>query len=141
MNLSWSFGINSEIPESIHNLANATEKCLIYSTSNTGVIYDWVNSTQKHLRGHCNKISAIASSKCKKWIITADEGKDSLLIVWGINIRRLQTGILNVWDAVPTKTFFNIHGDRGVKSVKFSADAKWIVSLGSGKLFISYNRG
>lgn len=136
MNLSWSFGINNEIPENIHNLANANEKFIVYSASNTGVIYDWVNSSQKHLRGHCNKISAIASSKCKKWIITADEGKDSLMIVWGINIRRIQTGMPNIWDAVPTKTFFNIHGDKGARSVKLSSDAKWIVSIGAGKLQI-----
>lgn len=133
MNLSWSFGINSEIPDNIHNLANATEKCIVYSASNTAIIYDWVNASQKHLRGHCNKISAIASSRCKKWIITADEGKDSLMIVWGINIRKMQNGMPNIWDAIPTKTFFSIHNDKGVRSVKFSVDAKYIVSIGCGK--------
>lgn len=132
MNRSWSFGINSEIPENIHNLANANEKLIIYSASNTGVIYDWAHSTQKHLRGHCNKISAIASSKCKRWIITADAGKDSLMIVWEINIRQLQAEMPNICDAVPIKTFFSAHKDKGVRSVKFSNDAKYIISLGCG---------
>ena len=133
MNLSWSFGINSEIPDNIHNIANSNDKYIIYSTSNTGVVYDWVNSTQKHLRGHCNKISAIASSKCKRWIITADQGKDCLAIVWEMNIKQLQVGMPNFCDAVPIKTFFSIHGDKGARSIKFSADAKYIISLGFGK--------
>jgi WD40 repeat protein len=132
MNLSWSFGINSEIPENIHNLANANDKWLLYAASNTGVIYDWVNSTQKHLRGHCNEISAIASSKCKRWVITADQGKDSLMIVWEINVRVLKAEMPTICDAVPIKTFFGIHGDKGARSVKFSADAKYIISLGCG---------
>ena len=133
MNLSWAFGINSEIPDNIHNLSNADEKFILYSTSNTGIIYDWANAKQRHLRGHCNKISAITTSKCKKWIITADEGSDSLMIVWEINFRQLQPGMPNICDAVPIKTFFGIHNNTGVRSAKFSADSKSIVTIGCGK--------
>ena len=116
MNLSWSFGINSEIPENICNISTANEKFLFYASSNTGILYDWVNAKQKHLQGHCNKISAIASSECKRWIISADEGEDSLMIIWQINIREFQHGMPNIFEAAPIKTFFNAHDNTGTEN-------------------------
>lgn len=65
-------------------------------------------------------ITATACSEDKQWIVTADEGDDSMLVVW------------NSLTAVPERTYFNPHVN-GTKAIAISADNKYIVTLGNEK--------
>ena len=66
--------------------------------------------------GHCNFISCCAVSKDKRWIVTADAGEDSLLVVWDSH------------SGAPVKTLFNPHPS-GICSVDISDDALFVATL------------
>lgn len=90
---------------------------MVYASAHTGVIYD----TQKKkvrtlLQGHVNEITAIAVSRCKRFIATADAGNDSMLVIW---------------DAIsgsPIRTIFDPH-PKGVCALAFSKSGKYIATL------------
>lgn len=52
----------------------------------------------------------------KKWVVTADSGLDSILVVW------------DSITGVPIKTFFNPHPD-GILNVDISPDSLYLVTL------------
>ena len=91
---------------------------IFYSAAHTGVIYDYGNKTQKLLQGHCNQISATMCSEDKRWIVTADTGEDSMLIVW------------DSLSGTPVRTFLNPHPD-GIKCLDLSVDNQFLVTLGN----------
>lgn len=91
---------------------------IFYTSSHTGVIYNHVQKTQKLLQGHCNQITATACSYDKRWVITADTGDDSMLVVWDS-----QSGI-------PVRTFLNPHPN-GVRCMDLSKDNQYIVTIGA----------
>ncbi|KAI9338380.1 WD40-repeat-containing domain protein [Zopfochytrium polystomum] len=81
--LSWTFGFNSTIVGGVHNLSDGnSKKVLFYASSHTGVLYDWVNSRQQLLQGHCNEICATAVTSDKRWLVTAEKGPNPVLIIW-----------------------------------------------------------
>ncbi|RHY53309.1 hypothetical protein DYB26_001921 [Aphanomyces astaci] len=116
LSLSWSFGFNKDIVGGVHSLSDDTVHAIFYTAGHTGVIYNYANRTQKLLQGHCNPISCCAVSEDKRWIVTADRGQDSMLVVWDAT-----TGN-------PIKTIFNPHSD-GVQCLDMSPDAMFIVTL------------
>lgn len=63
-----------------------------------------------------NAIAAVTVSKDKKWIVTADTGDDSMVVVWDS-----ETG-------TPAKTLFNCHPG-GVSALDLAADGKTLVTL------------
>jgi len=91
-------------------------QAIFYFTAHTGVIYNFVNRTQLLLQGHCNAISCSAVSEDRRWIVTADEGKDSMIVIWDS-----ETGN-------PIKTIMNPH-ENGVKAIDMTTDAMFLVSL------------
>ena len=84
LSLKWAFGYDKSLPSGAQSLCDATagRYALFYAAAHTGVIYDCVARTQRLLQGHCNAINAIAVSQDKRFIVTADAGRDSLLVVW-----------------------------------------------------------
>ncbi|ETW03271.1 hypothetical protein H310_04779, partial [Aphanomyces invadans] len=116
LSLSWSFGFNKDIVGGVHSLSDDTVHAVFYTAGHTGVIYNYANRTQKLLQGHCNPISCCTVSEDKRWIVTADKGQDSMLVVWDAT-----TGN-------PIKTIFNPHVD-GVQCLDLSPDAMFIVTL------------
>ena len=111
--LKWSLGLNKDIPGGVHNLGGSS---IFYTVANTAVVYDHSSSEQRLLQGHVNLISATAVSGDRKYVITADTGLDSMLVVW-------DTETLS-----PVRTLFNPH-DNGVLSVDISNDNQFIVTL------------
>ena len=91
-------------------------KSIFSVSSHSGVIYDYENRTQLILQGHCNLISCCAVSKDKRWIVTADHGDESILVVW------------DSFSGAPVKTLFNPH-KMGVISLDISEDALFICTL------------
>jgi len=61
------------------------------------------------LQGHCNQITATACSDDKKWLVTADTGEDSMLVVWDSH------------HGVPVRTFLNPHPN-GIICMDLSTD-------------------
>jgi WD40 repeat protein len=118
LNLSWVMGFNKDIDNGVQNLTSDGRHEIFYSAAHTGVIYDYARKTQRLLQGHCNKITAVASSEDKRWIVTADGGDDSMLIVW------------DSYSATPVRTFLNPHPN-GIKCVDLSADNQYLVTLGN----------
>jgi WD40 repeat protein len=57
-------------------------------------------------------------SEDKRWIVTADSGEDSMLIVW------------DSLSGTPVRTFLNPHPD-GIKCLDLSMDNKYLVTLGN----------
>lgn len=118
LNLQWVIGFNKDIDQGVHNLTTNTRHEIFYSAAHTGVIYDYVSKSQTLLQGHCNQITATACSEDKNWIVTADAGDDSMLVVWDS-----QTG-------TPIRTYLNPHPN-GVMTIDMSVDNKYLVTLGN----------
>lgn len=84
------------------------------------MIYDFVKKQQRLLQGHCNQITAIACSDKpqRRWLVTADSGDDSMLVVW------------DSFSGTPVRTFLNPHPN-GICTLDLSADDKYIATLGA----------
>ena len=80
--MKWVLGFNKDIDQGVHFLTDEDRTEVFYTSSHTGVIYDYVRKDQQLLQGHCNQITATACSEDKKWVVTADTGEDSMLVVW-----------------------------------------------------------
>ncbi|XP_065682743.1 cilia- and flagella-associated protein 251 isoform X1 [Hydra vulgaris] len=118
LNLSWAFGINKNIPAI--NLSSDNKKIIFYAVAHTGILYDLVHNVQVLYQGHQNSISAICVSVDKKWLVTADIGPNSLLIVW------------DTFKRIPVRTIFNVDTG-GVSFCVISSDAKYIAVLSSSE--------
>ncbi|OQS00453.1 hypothetical protein ACHHYP_03538 [Achlya hypogyna] len=116
LSLSWSFGFNKDIVGGVHSLSDDSVHAVFYTSGHMGVIYNYANRSQRILQGHCNPISCCAVSEDKRWIVTADRGTDSMLVVWDAT-----TGN-------PIKTIFSPHV-RGVQCLDISPDAMFIATL------------
>jgi len=102
LNLEWVLGYNKDIKDGVHNLTNNERSAIFYSAAHTGVIYDYMEKEQKLLQGHCNKITCTACSPDKSLIVTADSGKESILVVW------------DSYTGTPTRTYFFSSEQRGI---------------------------
>ena len=103
--------------ESVHSLTGNNRNALFYLSAHSGIIYDYEFRRQIILQGHCNIITCCCVSKDKRWIVTADQGPDSILVVW------------DSYTGTPVKTFFDPHTN-GCLSLDMSSDSIYIVSLG-----------
>ncbi|CAM9252430.1 unnamed protein product, partial [Discosporangium mesarthrocarpum] len=117
LSLTWAFGFNKDVVDGVHSLCSGKRDALFFIAAHTGVIYDYANRTQQLLQqGHCNPITAVAVSHNKKWVVTADAGSDSMMVVW------------DTLSGTPIKSIFNPH-PHGVLSVDISPDALFLVTL------------
>ena len=80
------------------------------------MIYDYENNSQRLLQGHCNRISCSTYCPQEDFIVTADIGPDSMIVVWDT-----KTGI-------PRKTIFLPH-KHGVQALDVTPDGEYIVTL------------
>ncbi|GLD94181.1 hypothetical protein PINS_up002792 [Pythium insidiosum] len=116
LRLAWSFGFNKDLVNGVHNLTTDDRRAVFYTAAHTGVIYDYAQRQQKLLQGHCHPITSCVVSEDKRWIVTADRGPESMIVVW---------------DAVtgnPIKTIFQPHR-HGVQAIDISPDALFLVTL------------
>ncbi|KAL8424252.1 hypothetical protein Efla_002870 [Eimeria flavescens] len=124
--LGWAFGYDKSVRNGVHSLSKTSEgpRAVFFPASNTGVVHIYqkkgenVNSkdTQLHLRGHTNRISAVAVSEDKELIATGDIGQETLLIIWSAS------------KAERIKVYKRPH-PMGVCSVDFTPDARLIATL------------
>jgi len=116
LTLHWTLGINKDVLGGVHNLSDSESSDMFYAAAHTGVIFDYNSGVQRLLQGHVNPISATAVSKDKKWIVTADTGPDSMMVVW-----ERESG-------TPVKTFFNPH-PYGVHALDIAPKLQYLVTL------------
>ena len=117
LTVRWAFGFQNNIRNGVHNLTTDERSAIFFISSHSGVIYDFENRSQTILQGHRNIIKCCVVSRDKRWIVTADAGSDSLLVVWDST------------SGTPVKTFINPFTD-GVEDVDISDDSLFIVTLG-----------
>ncbi|NWR90025.1 CF251 protein, partial [Furnarius figulus] len=118
LNLSWVFGYNSSL--AVHSLMDGEDRVLLYISSHTVVIHDILGNRQYHLQGHAKVISCLCVSEDKRWVATADQGPDALIIVW------------DTYSGVPVRTIFKSHPGDGVCAIAISQDAKYLVTISAG---------
>lgn len=116
LSLHWAFGFTKDNVSSVHSLCSKDSNMLLYVSSHSAVLYNFEYRTQTILQGHSNIISCSAVDKTKRWVVTADAGDESVMIVWDTST------------AVPVKTFFNPH-PRGVHKLDLSDDGLYIVTI------------
>ncbi|XP_066466095.1 cilia- and flagella-associated protein 251 [Tiliqua scincoides] len=120
LSLSWVFGYNSKLP--VFNLLDEEYRMILYVSSHTAVIHDVLRNQQFHLQGHSSCISCICLSDDRRWIATADQGPESLVIVW------------DSYSAVPVHTIFDSHPEGGVGAIAISHDSKFLATIGAGEV-------
>lgn len=116
LTLHWTLGLNKDVVGGVHNLSDADSSDMFYAAAHTGVLFDYKTGVQRLLQGHVNPITATAVSKDKKWIVTADTGPDSMMVVW-----ERETG-------TPSRTFVNPH-PYGVHALDIAPDENYIATL------------
>ncbi|KAG2373739.1 hypothetical protein C9374_011828 [Naegleria lovaniensis] len=116
LDLHWVFGMNKDTLGGMHNLCDETRKEVFYIAGNVGIIYKYETKEQILLQGHTNMITCSSVSMDKKWIVTADSGKENMIVVW------------DSVKGIPVKTIFDPH-PVGIQSVDISSDSLFIYSL------------
>ncbi|KAF0973805.1 hypothetical protein FDP41_007192 [Naegleria fowleri] len=116
LDLHWVFGMNKDTLGGMHNLCDETRKEVFYIAGNVGIIYKYETKEQILLQGHTNMITCSSVSTDKKWIVTADSGKENMIVVWD-SIK-----------GIPVKTIFDPH-PIGIQSLDISSDSLYIYSL------------
>ncbi|GCC24021.1 hypothetical protein chiPu_0002420 [Chiloscyllium punctatum] len=118
LNLVWSFGINRDTP--VHALHIDNRRLILYASSHTAVINNFSITRQHLLQGHCSPLSCIAVSGNRRWVATADQGPESLVIVW------------DTFSGIPVQTLFDCHPEGGVGAMAMTQDAKYLATVGRG---------
>uniref|UniRef100_A0A8C9L5U7 Cilia- and flagella-associated protein 251 n=1 Tax=Pavo cristatus TaxID=9049 RepID=A0A8C9L5U7_PAVCR len=113
--LSWALGYNSSL--AVHSMEDGM---LLYVCAHTVVIHDVLGSRQYHLQGHANAVSCLCVSEDRRWVATADQGPDPLVIVW------------DAFSGIPVRTIFGSHTGSGVCAIAISQDAKCLVTISAG---------
>lgn len=116
LEMEWAFGLDNTSVDCVHLLTqrNGTEH-LAYASGHTMVLHTLEDNQQHLLRGHRHAIACAATSADCRWLVTADAGEDSSLIVW------------DAPSAAPIRTYFTPAG--GCAAVDISADAMFVVSV------------
>ncbi|CAD7951720.1 unnamed protein product [Amoebophrya sp. A25] len=116
--LNWIFGFCKDVISGVHHLGGSE---IFYPAAHTGVIYDTATGQQKLLQGHVNQITASYLSQDKRWIVTADTGKESMLTVWDRH-----TG-------TPVKIMFSPYRN-GVQALDMTPDSKYLATLSAPEM-------
>ncbi|GCB76259.1 hypothetical protein scyTo_0019115 [Scyliorhinus torazame] len=118
LNLVWSFGINRDTP--VHALHIDNRRLILYASSHTAVMNNFSITRQHLLQGHCSPLSCIAVSGNRRWVATADQSSESLVIVW------------DTFSGIPVQTLFDCHPEGGVGAMAMTQDAKYLATVGTG---------
>ncbi|XP_075969110.1 cilia- and flagella-associated protein 251-like [Anticarsia gemmatalis] len=114
-NMRWIHGYNNKVE--VINLNSYGSTIVFYAAANCGVLYNWTRHQMRILQGHRHVVTALATDKKGRWLITADSGPENILIIW------------DSIDLFPQRTFFSPHGANKIAKVALSADAKYLMTM------------
>jgi hypothetical protein len=68
-----------------------------------------------------------------RYIVTADSGPDSLIIIWDLKAGHADSKILlDIVECNPIKTIFEPHDGCGTLAAEFTPDVRYLITLGAG---------
>jgi hypothetical protein len=68
-----------------------------------------------------------------RYIVTADSGPDSLIIIWDLKPDHPDSkALLDIGECIPIKTIFEPHGGSGTLAAEFTPDVRYLITLGAG---------
>ncbi|KYB25656.1 WD repeat-containing protein 66-like Protein [Tribolium castaneum] len=91
--MEWVFGFDISIP--VLSLTAGDRREIFYSATNVGIVYNYCTKTMVHLRGHQSKIVSVSVDRSCRWLATADNGKDNIIMVWDTLNRSVVWTIFN----------------------------------------------
>ncbi|KAG5840230.1 hypothetical protein ANANG_G00186620 [Anguilla anguilla] len=119
-NLRWALGISRTLP--VFSLVDEERLEIAYGCANVAVIYDHSSNSQHIFQGHYNPISCLCASEDRRWLVTADIGPDSLVLIWETH------------SGFPVQTLFGCHPEGGVSAMALSRDVKYLVTVGAAEI-------
>ncbi|XP_044268717.1 cilia- and flagella-associated protein 251-like [Tribolium madens] len=78
--MEWVFGFDISIP--VLSLTAGDRREIFYSATNVGIVYNYCTKRMIHLRGHQSKIVSVSVDRSCRWLATADNGKDNIIMIW-----------------------------------------------------------
>lgn len=112
--ITWSFGLKTSIK--LINLTTTNRTEIFYVSSHFGVIFNYCHQKMQFLPGHNFPISSISADASGRWLVSADAGEDTVIIIWD-NKKKL-----------PAWSLYNVFPG-GVKCVKISQDARFLAAF------------
>ncbi|GAX79688.1 hypothetical protein CEUSTIGMA_g7129.t1 [Chlamydomonas eustigma] len=116
--LNWMYGTAIDVRGNVVNLSDGFSERVAFVAAHTAVIYDKRLQKQTFMQGHCNSISCILVTDDRGTIITADAGKESLLVLWNS-----KTGL-------PIQSINTPH-KYGTIAMDISPDDEWLATVGA----------